>query len=331
MRNTLQRALVFLAIFLSVAFVVLLVNQTAQLVELAARIHPVAGDATLWGLIFLYAGCLAVPIVMLLRLPAPLRPPASDDDPAFDQHLDALRNRLKRNPRVADSMLESREDIESALEKLDEGVDEEIKATGSRVFMTTAISQNGSLDALVVLAIQSRMVWKIAHHYFQRPTFRDLGYLYANVAGTAFLAGELEDLDVAEQIEPIISSALGSAVGAVPGLQAASALLVNSVTSGTANAFMTLRVGYIARDYCSALVLEERRQLRRQAVSRAAGALGSIATSGAKRIAQSLVKSSTRGVGKAVTGMGGAVKDAGSSVVDRLRWKRGEDPDPREA
>lgn len=327
MRGSWRKMLIPVTVFAMVIFLLLVINQTAQLVDLAARIHPAVGDATLWGLIFLYVTCLAVPVVLFLRLPSPLHPPQSEDAPDFDKHLDTLRERLRANPRLTGQSLATREEIESALETLDDQVDEEIKNTGSQVFMTTAISQNGSLDALVVLFIQSKMVWKIAHHYFQRPTLRDLGYLYANVAGTAFLAGELEDLDLAEQVEPIISSALGSAVGAVPGLQAASGLLVNSVTSGTANAFMTLRVGYIAREYCSAMVVEERSKLRQRAISQAGGALGSIATSGAKRVAESLVSSSRRGVSKAVTGMGGAVRDAGSSVVDRFRRGRGEETD----
>lgn len=88
---------------------------------------------------------------------------------------------------------------------------------------------------------------------------------------------------------------------------------------------MTLRVGYIARDYCSSLVLEERRERRRKAVSQAASALGSIATAGAKRVAKSLAKSSTRGVRRAVTGMGGAVQDAGTSMADKLKWSGGEE------
>lgn len=331
MRKSLRTAIAILAVFAAATFLVLLINQTAQVVELAARVHPAVGDATLWGLLVLYSGCIAVPVILWLRLPPPLRPPASEDDPAFEEHLTALRTRLEANPRLGDTTLETRDDIEAALAQLDDEAEEEIKNTGSQVFMTTAISQNGSLDALVVLAMQSRMVWRIAHHYYQRPTLRDLGYLYANVGATAFLAGELEDLDLAEQVEPVISSALGSAVGAVPGLQAASALLVNSVTSGTANAFMTLRVGYITRDYCGSLVLKERRERRRKAVSQAASALGAIATAGAKRVAKSLARSSTRGVRRAVTGMGGAVRDAGSSVVDKVKWSRGDEPTEDEA
>jgi hypothetical protein len=58
-------------------------------------------------------------------------------------------------------------------------------------------------------------------------------------------------------------------------------LLVNSVVTGTANAFLTLRVGIIAKRYCGALVMPERRVLRRLAVSQAAQMLATIARDGA--------------------------------------------------
>ncbi len=91
------------------------------------------------------------------------------------------------------------------------------------------------------------MVWEIAFLYYQRPSVRDLLNLYANVASTAFVAGELQDLDLLEQMEPVVTTALGGLVGAVPGMTAFAVLFVNSVTNGGANAFLTLRVGMIAR------------------------------------------------------------------------------------
>jgi len=46
--------------------------------------------------------------------------------------------------------------------------------------------------------------------------------------------------------------------------------VVNSVFSGAANAFLTLRVGIIAKRYCASLVLAERWAIRRAATVEAA-------------------------------------------------------------
>ncbi len=167
--------------------------------------------------------------------------------------------------------------MEAALSSLDDASNEAIKSAGSRVFFATAISQFGALDAMLVLGVQSKLIWDVSHVYYQRPTIRDLVYLYANVMSTAFLATELDDADLSEQIQPVLTSVLGSAAGVVPGLQAATALFVNSVVSGTANAYLTLRVGIIAREYSRALVRPRKAALRKSAVVQAAGMLGSIA------------------------------------------------------
>ena len=60
----------------------------------------------------------------------------------------------------------------------------------------------------MVLGIQAQMVWQIAHVYAQRPGLPEMLRLYANVVGTAFVAGSLEDIDPGEQIAPILAAAL---------------------------------------------------------------------------------------------------------------------------
>lgn len=325
MKRTMMRLLAAASVLMTVAFGVVVVGQTAQVVELADRLHPVAGSVVLWGLIALYLACIAVPLFLIFRLPKPLIPPETDRGPAFDRHLERLRGRLRRNPRLAGRSLETRAEIDDALDSLDGVVEELLRTAGGRVFVSTAISQNGALDSLLVLGVQSKLVWDVARVYHQRPSLRDLAYLYANVATTAFLAGELEDADISEQLQPVLSSVLGSAAGAVPGLQVASSLFVNSVFSGSANAFLTLRVGFIAREYSRALARPEKRSLRRSAAARAARMLGSIARAGASRVSKAIVAGSRRRMSDAVTGLGSRVREAGGGLLDRISADRGED------
>lgn len=329
MRRAIRRVLLLLSSFLVVAFVVLVINQTAQLVDLADRIHPLAGDVAFWSLLVLYVVCLAVPAVLLLRLPPSLKVPADDSGAEFDHHLHELKKRLLRNDHVTAEPLDTREDIEAALKVLADRADAVIKKTAGEVFITTAVSQNGSLDSVVVLAAQSKMTWTLARLYYQRPRLRELGYLYGNVAATAFVAAEIEDLDLAAQLQPVMSSVLGSVAGAVPGVQVVSTVATNSIFNGAANAYLTLRIGLIAKQYCGALVRPDRRLAKRSAMAGAARMLGAVVVDGAKQVAGAFVVASKRSVTgaakEAARGVGGMVKSAGTSVTGLFR--PGDDED----
>jgi hypothetical protein len=84
--------------------------------------------------------------------------------------------------------LATREEIESAVQHLSVEADLVVRKTASAVFLSTALMQNGRLDGLIVLFVQIQMVARIARIYVQRPSPRELVRLYANVAGTAFVA-----------------------------------------------------------------------------------------------------------------------------------------------
>ncbi len=270
--------------------------------------------------------------MLFVRLPKALVPPASDEGPEYELHLKRLCDRLRSNPRLKDYPLDSPDQLEAALTVLDEEAEATVRAAGSRAFLTTAVSQNGALDALLVFGIQTQLVWNVAQVYTQRPSLRDMTYLYANVMATALFASELDEADISEVVQPVLSTVLGSAASVVPGLQVASSVFTNSVLSGSANAFLTLRVGLVSQEFSRALIRPERNALRRSVMLRAAGMLGGIATSGAGRVSSALAKASGKAVTGAVVGAGKKVKDAGSAAVSRLPFRKskgeGEGLDP---
>lgn len=328
MRRRFAALLIPLAILAIIIFLVIVVNQSYQLVALAERAHPVAGDVVFWAIIGVFIVCAGIPLVVLFTLPAALQPPEEAEGPAFDRHIQRLSRRLERNPHVAGAPADLA-GIETALTQLDQLANARTKAAATQVFMTTAISQNGSLDALLVLALQSKLIWQIARIYYQRPTVRDLVYLYSNVAATAFVAAELEDIDLSEQVQPVLTAVLGSTVAAVPGMSAAAGLFVNSVTTGAGNAYLTLRVGIITRQYCRSLVRPERAAVRRLAAVQAARLLGGIAREGAASVAAALWSRPKRYftdlIDSAGTSMGavrGAVMARGAQAWGLLSGKR---------
>jgi hypothetical protein len=325
MYNTIKNAALVVSGVILFFFVLFVVNQTAQLVALADRVSPAFGTAVLWFLLGLYAALILSAAAFFLRLPKPLVPPATEAEPEFSRYLDALRKRLAANPRLKGYDLSDRAGIENALAALGRECDGIIRDGAAAVFVSTAISQNGRLDTIFVLTAHFRMVWRIASVYSQRPALRELIHLYANVAATAFVAGELDEAEISEQIEPILSSALGAVSLSVPGMQAAASIVVTSILTGAANAFLTLRVGIVARRWCGSLVAADRRSMRRTATAEAAGLLGAIVKSGTARISKGLWVASKDKVGGAFSGLTGLARDIKESILALLKLKKGEE------
>jgi hypothetical protein len=285
MPKTAKRIALVVAAFILVVFAIFLFNQTMQIVQSARAVNVVFGDGVLWGLIFTYCILLTTPLVLWFRLPKRMLPPeATEGTAAYDRFLADFKKRLARHPRLRGHALNSTTDIETALQKLDKHADDVVTSTASAVFLSTAVLQSGRLDVLVVFAAQTRLIWQVAHVYYQRPSLRDFVQLYANVASTAFIAAGIEDIDV----DVLVGTIFGSTVAAIPGMH----LLASSVLSGSANAFLTLRVGMITKEYCRCTVRVEKAGLRRAATVKAAKLLGSIVREGTVKLSKATVTAS---------------------------------------
>jgi hypothetical protein len=271
-----RRVITVLAVTVSVCLVSLIIAGVASLVSLADRIHPIAGTIVFW-LVCLAAGLFALYYaIAYARLPAALGPPEEESGPKYDAYLQTVRARLATNPRTQDLPVVTKEEIEKTIGHLSTQADSVVRRTASTVFLSTALMQNGRLDGLIVLFTQIQMVGRIARIYVQRPSPREFVRLYANVAGTAFVASGLESLDLGEMVAPLAVSVVPALKGGIPGLSGISALLVKCVSNGAANAFLTLRVGEVARRYCELTSKCPPELIRKSATAAAVHHLGRI-------------------------------------------------------
>jgi uncharacterized membrane protein YcjF (UPF0283 family) len=284
MSKSIRNIGIAVASFMLVAFAVTVLNQSVQIVQSARAVNSVFGMGVMWALIFIYLILLGAPLVLWFRLPKRSLPPTSTEGIEYQQFLADFRKRLARNPRVSQLPLSSLEEIDTALQILDTHADDVVRSAASAVFLSTAVLQSGRLDTLVVFAAQSRLIWKVAHVYYQRPSVRDVVQLYANVASTALIAAGIEDIDV----DVVVGTVFGSTVAAIPGMH----LLASAVLSGSANAFLTLRVGMVAKEYCRSTTRIEKAGLRRAATLKAAKLLGSIVRDGTVKLSKAAMAAS---------------------------------------
>jgi hypothetical protein len=271
-----RRIIIVLVVLVTVCVLSLIVAGVTSLISLADRIHPLAGSIVFWTLILAAGFFVLYCATAYAKLPAALIPPEEESGPKHDAYFEALRVRLALNPRTRGTPLSTQDEIENAIGVLSVEADAVVRRTASTVFLSTALMQNGRLDALILLFTQIQMVTRVARVYVQRPSPRELIRLYLNVAGTAFISSGLESLDLGEMVAPLATSVVPALKGGIPGLSGISALLVKCVSNGAANAFLTLRVGEVARCYCELTSRTSSELIRKSATAAAVQHLGRI-------------------------------------------------------
>jgi hypothetical protein len=302
------------------AFLAFLYDCIAGLADFAGRINPALAPWVFWGLLGVVLASLAWWLSLVLVRPRPLLVHADPTPEELAGFRRELVKRLSRNRVLKDSGVDVRDEsgLELGLEVLRKRADEEIRSTAKRVFIGSAISQNGRLDSLVVLFLISRLAWRISKLYAQRPHYRELVNLYVNIAATSFLAGSIEEFGIEEYIHELMGPLVaGSALGVMPGAEAVASTVTSSVLSGSTNALLAMRCGIVARNYMS-LDLDRRGAMRRSATLEAAGMFMSISGETVAQVTRLLVKGSSRavkgGAKKAFTSMGKGVTGAAGSV-----------------
>jgi hypothetical protein len=292
------RALIRLLLAMAVLVVV---AAAAFLIWLAGSFMPLLG----WIAAILIAAALIAPSAYLwlaFRSPG-LVPPVAGNSAAMSEYVLRFAERLRLSPLLRGRPLQNRQELEQALRVLDAEADRITETTARQVFISSAVSQHGSLDGLILLGLQLRMILRIARLYYVVPRVRELIALYRDLGGIGFFVTEHEEGELVEDAQPVLASLVASVVGAVPGLQAASTIVANALMTGSANAFLTLRLGVMTREYCRAVVQPDPRVLRRRAFDHALEELRDIVTHGSSAVIGKVWRETRHAMSTTVTGI----------------------------
>ncbi|MCC8193379.1 MAG: YcjF family protein [Deltaproteobacteria bacterium] len=256
---------------------------------------------------------------------------ADDDTPEGRQAFALeLARRLRTNPHLREAGIappdpDDTEGLRRCLALLNEKADGEIEQSARRIFLATALSQNGKLDALIVFTSLCRLVWRISAIYNQRPHPREILSLYWAVVTTTFLALSLEELDITTEIgvgfgQALHAMAPAGLTASIPFAGKALQTVTSAAIDGTANCYLALRAGIITRN-AFAYAFAAKRPSRAAVFREAGGLLLSMSTSlmdklgvgvadaltGAVRTAQTKTVRASRGIVRSI-GAGFRVK-----------------------
>ncbi|MBO4313074.1 MAG: hypothetical protein J5838_02150, partial [Desulfovibrio sp.] len=243
---------------------------------------------------------------------------------------EALRRRLAANPHVRKAGIESSDPlfVERALELLDSIAEEEIRAGGSRVFLGTALAQNGRLDALIVFLSLCRTVWRVSSIYNQKPLPAEIWSVYGAVSSATFVAFSIDALDIPQTITDAMSEMIPSVA---PAMAASSMPLAGNIAHvftsaaihGAANCLLVVRAGVITRRaYRYAASAKGEDDLRSSCVPETAAIVKAISREAVGNIAAALKKQfgllAREGGRRFVGGIADAAGTAGQKVSDAV-------------
>lgn len=97
-------------------------------------------------------------------------------------------------------------------------------------FLSTAVIQNGSLDALMLAYanLKLKLVRALIIHYGFRPSFPALITMYGQILAAALIAERVEDMQLEDVFPPLSASVGGGVMSAIPGMH----LIVHALLQG---------------------------------------------------------------------------------------------------
>jgi|SRR6056297_383490 len=294
--NSKSKKIIYFFIFIvTIIFLIFITNQIFSIYANLDNIRPIYGKIFIYTLGSILLIFLTLIIFQFSKFSKQITLPKEEDSKEYNKSINALVKILKNNNHIENDIDYNEQNktewVLECLNQLDTKTNNIIEENAQYVFLSTAISQNGIFDSIIVLIAQIKMIWQILHIYYQRPNLKSIISLYTNVVITIFTVKAIEDFEFVEkQIEPIVASILGSSV--TPGFNVTALLLVNSLISGTANAFLTLRIGLITQKYSSPVITEEKRKIKKNANIEASKMLGKVISGSIVLLTKSIGKAS---------------------------------------
>jgi len=139
------------------------------------------------------------------------------------------------------------------------------------------------------------------------------------VAGAALIASEIEDLDISQQIEPVVNSMLKNATGkSLPLIGSSAHVVMDSLLEGSTNAFLTLRVGNITKKYCGSNGVVNRKIIRRTAFTESANQLAKVVSETSSKIMGGIFTATKKAGADTVKSGWEGIKTTGSKVADSI-------------
>ncbi|MBI4805443.1 MAG: DUF697 domain-containing protein [Desulfovibrio sp.] len=316
MKKNVNILLLAFSIFLVFSLVVFLFHNIVVMSDLVSSLHPGAGLFLKYALSLLVLAGLCWLLGAFVIRPEALIPPVDPTPEEKARYLKRLDRRLRKNKLLRQSgTCRESDSIEIKLSVLEAMANEEIRSAAKKVFLSTAVSQNGRLDSLVVFLSTAFLVWKVSHIYNQRPSLKEMYSIYLNVVGSSFVSYGIDEIDIKTQINALVEPLMAHAVGHVPIVSSITSSFANAFFHGAVNCILVSRVGLLTKNYIS-MGYDLDNGLRKSSFQEAVSFARDVFTGSFKELKNALCEVASAPLEKLKTKTARAAKSASERVGD---------------
>lgn len=239
--------------FISLFFIYIIAREFVSLYFYSYSIHPLFGYIMLAIILTLTGYFVIIPIYKIFTLPVNPGPvsSASKEIDLIDIRLIKFnKNRFLQESNIQNNLEKDKrkqyDQIVSVLEKECEKIRKKYVA---QLFYSSSISQNGFIDAMLVLSSSVNMIKEIFILYNGRVTNRDLIVIAKKIYYSIAIAGS-EGIEYVT--DEIITKLASDGVKSIPFIDK----ILGSIADGFLNALLLNRVSYITENYCKMTYIE---------------------------------------------------------------------------
>jgi len=239
--------------FISLFALYIIFRELLELYAYAYTIHPYVGYMVLLLILGTLIYFVFIPIYRIMTLP--VNPGPVSDQSKEAELIDLRVRNFKKNKYLKAKGYkwqseDSRENFNGAIKILNSECEKIRQKYVAQLFYSSSISQNGFIDAVLVLSYSVNMIKEIFILYHGRVNNRDLWQIAKKVYYSMAIAGS-EGIEYVT--DEIITKLASDGIKSVPFIDK----ILGSIADGFLNALLLNRVSYITENYCTMTYLEK--------------------------------------------------------------------------
>jgi len=244
--------------FISLAVLYIIFKEFLQLYVYMKNIHPYAAYATSLALLIVFITLVIIPIYKIIKLPRNLGPTTDKrkEQELISKRIETFRKNkflLEQNFDFND-ISDDKDGYNKIIDTISLQTSKIRKDRVSQLFYSTAIAQNGFLDAILILSASINHIKEIFLLYNGRVSNRDLWTIGKKVYYSMAIGGS-EGVEYVT--EEIFSKFAVDSIKSIPFIDK----IFSSIADGFVNAALLTRISFITENYCKLTYLKSEKEI----------------------------------------------------------------------